>query len=296
MSESKARAHEARAGRRKRLALVAGLSGAAISAIAVAVVNPAAEYFTNKTLSRLDSPQVLVAKQIWPSVEGCDSRTVVGIDDESTPAVTWRDDPSGMPDNEGYGHARDKWIEEGGGPIGVGFLTLWLTASDVNPLYITGIHVDVFEETDLPARWAVPVDGQCGGDDYERNFFLDFGLGTPHLVDMGVPGDSVEGEDRVPVEGFGESFTISQEMPSRIQVTASSCSQTVRWGLLIDYFSGGRERTLAVGDQEHPFVIYAGNSDAVMLNSPGPAGVLASDICYDKDTIDSMWDGDYLPS
>lgn len=294
-SDSSAGKESSGEARRGRFALIAGFSGAAVGAIAIAVLNPAAEHFTNKALNRLDAPQALIARETWPSEAGCDSRTVVGTSTDSAPEVTWQDYPDELPDNVGRQVARDDLLKAEGGPIGVGFLTLWLTASDDKPLYVTAIDVAVFERSASPARWAIPVDGQCGGDDYERNFFLDFNAGTPQLVDMGPPEFAQESEDRVPTESFGKSFTITQEVPTRIKVTASSCAETVRWGLAIHYFSGGQDRTLLVGDEAQPFTIYAGSSQAQMLSSQSSPAPLAAPICFTRETIDQMWDRSYLP-
>ena len=288
---------EARAPSAARKWLRAGIISAVIAtagAVGMAILNPFGERVANNAYDALfsDGPQLIKARETWP-IDSCNTYVVVGTDSLTKPQVTWHDIRLQYFDYEGRVAARKDWIAAGGGPIGQGILTLYLTADTQETLFVTDIKVNVFSRTDVKARWGIPVDQQCGGDVYERTFFANLNRSQPVLQDLGVTkeGSNIR-KQRVPTEPLGPSFTISQKIPSRIQIVATSCQQTVTWGLSIEYSAGGESKVMHVGTPEDPFVILAGDSPAAVLRTGGEARRLDGPMCL---TNKLKWNRDYYP-
>ena len=260
--------------------------------------SPASETATGSTTP---SAEMLVASQEWPFIGECGALSIpIGTQDLTRPEVTWGDVGGENNDWQGRREARNRWLEAGGGPIGYGKLQLDLTAPKDVTLYVTDIKIDVFSRSESTARWAVPLEPGCGaGDVKQRIFFADLNQPAPFLDDLGVTDYGVSSGVVVPDDSFGPSFTISEKKPTEVVVVAASCTESVSWGLSIEYFADGENRVLKVGTEDHPFVSLAGDSQTQILTGDGSAHNLLGSPCMTKsDNSDDplQSDSDYYPS
>lgn len=283
---------EARTGSHRKAWIALVLAAAGFVGVAVAnsvtdrIVNEAADVVLD-TSSPLASeaasgPDLLVAKQDWPESYLC--QVLVGSGSATRPQASWHDVPGQFQDLPGRDAVKGSFLRDGGGPIGWGILTLWLTTAADVPLFVTDIQVDIYSRSaEEPARWAVPLMEQCGGDVEEREFFVDFDAPRPVVADRGVRGGYGDDSEIVPREALGPSFTINKKKPTRLLVTVNSCESTVRWGLRINYFAEGQNRTLLLGGPDSPYVTFAGNSPANVLSSDGALHPLVVPYCLGSD-------------